>query len=181
MVPEAENVSNEINETAQDFEKSGESSGFHDLSHDDMDIEKGPVQSLDDFLVDLPIQEEENPSKNLDELESPTKSSSSSSSSSATVEPSAAASSKSDGAEIICNDLDNFQGDKNQNFGFQIPRLWSDVKCTVWKCYNFSVSQSLCEINFQDTKSAQYAILTLLKALHFDIFYEFLQFKIDFT
>ena len=102
MVPEAEDVSNEINETAQDFEKSGESSGFHDLSHDDMDIEKGPVQSLDDFLVDLPIQEEENTSKNLDELDSPTKSSSSSSSSSATVEPSAAASSKLD--EITYHD-----------------------------------------------------------------------------
>ena len=113
MVPEPEEVSNEIIETAQDFEKSGESSGFHDLSHDDMDIEKGPVQSLDDFLVDLPIQEEENTSKNFEEIDSATKSSSSSSSSSATVEP-AAASTKSD--EISCNDLDNFQGDEKSKF-----------------------------------------------------------------
>ena len=121
---EPNQVSNEIIETAPDFENLGDSSGFNDeMSHDDMDIDKGPVQSLDDFLVDLP-NEEENPSNNLvdlDQIESLPKSPSSSSSSSAPFETSEPTSSQKlpDNDDLSCDDFEQLQGDQNQNFCFQ--------------------------------------------------------------
>ena len=39
---------------------------------------------------------------------------------------------------------------------------------TVWRFQDFSITQILCEINFEDCKSAKSAILTHLKALNFD-------------
>ena len=121
---EPDQIPNEIIETAPDFENLGESSGFNDdMSHNDMD--NGPVMSLDDFLVEVP-NEEEKTSENLvdlDQTESLAKSPISSSSSSvATLEPSAATSS-SELPNDDCNDLDKFQGDQNQKFGFQMA-LW---------------------------------------------------------
>ena len=35
-----------------------------------------------------------------------------------------------------------------------------EVRITVWKFHEFSITQILCEINFGDPKSAKYAILT---------------------
>ena len=43
------------------------------------------------------------------------------------------------------------------------------------KFYDFSITQILREINFEDSKSAKSAILTLIKALTFG-FHEFLHF-----
>ena len=117
---EPDQIPNEIIETAPDFENLGESSGFNDdMSHNDMDnIDNGPVMSLDDFLVEVP-NEEEKTSENLvdlDQTESLAKSPISSSSSSvATLEPSAATSS-SELPNDDCNDLEKFQGDQNQKF-----------------------------------------------------------------
>ena len=48
----------------------------------------------------------------------------------------------------------------------------------MWKFLYFSVTQILCEINFGDSRSAKTAILTVLKALNFDV-YVFLQFLND--
>ena len=45
----------------------------------------------------------------------------------------------------------------------------------MWKFQNFSVSQILREINFGDSRSAKYAILTHVQALKFD-FHEFLHY-----
>ena len=123
---EPDQIPNEIIETAPDFENLGESSGFNDdMSHNDMDIDDGPVMSLDDFLVEVP-NEEEKTSKDLvdlDQTESLAKSPISSSSSSvATLEPSAATSS-SELPNDDCNDLDKFQGDQNQKFRFHMA-LW---------------------------------------------------------
>ena len=54
--------------------------------------------------------------------------------------------------------------------------LLKSMLCTVWKFYEFPITQILCEINFGDSKSAKSAIAThVLEALNFD-FYEFLQF-----
>ena len=50
------------------------------------------------------------------------------------------------------------------------PGLYSP-HCTVWISYDFS-TQILCEINFEDSRSANWAILTHLEVLNFD-FYEF--------
>ena len=137
---EPNQVSNEIIETAPDFEHLGDFSGFNDeMSHDDMDIDKGPVQSLDDFLVDLP-NEEENASNNLvdlDRIESLPKSPSSSSSSSVpfeTSEPTSSQKLPDDDDDLSCDDFEKLQGDQNQNFGFQ-----SDAA----QCGNISIFVSL--------------------------------------
>ena len=45
----------------------------------------------------------------------------------------------------------------------------------MWKFHNFSITQTLREINFEDSRSAKFAILTHLEALNFD-FYEVLHF-----
>ena len=45
----------------------------------------------------------------------------------------------------------------------------------MWKLQNFSVTLILREINFGDSKSAKYAILSQLEALNFD-FYDFVHF-----
>ena len=45
----------------------------------------------------------------------------------------------------------------------------------MWKFHDFSITQILREINFEDSRSAKSAILTHLEALNFD-FYEFLHF-----
>ena len=42
---------------------------------------------------------------------------------------------------------------------------------TVWKFHDFSIIKILREINFEDSRSAQLAILPHLEALNFD-FYE---------
>ena len=122
---EPDQIPNEIIETAPDFENLGESSGFNDDMSHDMDIDNGPVMSLDDFLVEVP-NEEEKTSENLvdlDQTESLAKSPISSSSSSvATLEPSAATSS-SELPNDDCNDLEKFQGDQNQKFGFHMA-IW---------------------------------------------------------
>ena len=47
---------------------------------------------------------------------------------------------------------------------------------TVWKCYDFSISQILRKINIEDFRSAKSAILTHLEALNLDI-YDFMHFK----
>ena len=47
---------------------------------------------------------------------------------------------------------------------------------TVWKFYDFPITQILCEINFEESGSAKSAILTYLEAVNFD-FYEFLHFQ----
>ena len=41
---------------------------------------------------------------------------------------------------------------------------------TVWKFHDFSITQILREINFEDSRSAKTAILTHLEALNFAIF-----------
>ena len=46
---------------------------------------------------------------------------------------------------------------------------------TVWKLHDFSITQILREINFEDSRSAKSAILTDLEALNFD-FHEILHF-----
>ena len=46
---------------------------------------------------------------------------------------------------------------------------------TVWKCYDFSMSQILRKINIEDFRSAKSAILTHLEALNID-FYASLRF-----
>ena len=46
---------------------------------------------------------------------------------------------------------------------------------TVWKFHDFSIIKILREINFEDSRSAQLAILPHLEALNFD-FCEFLHF-----
>ena len=46
------------------------------------------------------------------------------------------------------------------------------VTYTVWKYHDFSVTQNLREINFEDSRSAKSANVTHLKALNFN-FYEF--------
>ena len=51
----------------------------------------------------------------------------------------------------------------------------SSVWPTVWNFHNFSTTQILREINFEDSRIAKSAILTHLEALNFD-FYEFLRF-----
>ena len=45
----------------------------------------------------------------------------------------------------------------------------------VWKFYDFSITQILHEINFEDYRSAEFAIITHLEALNID-FHEFLLF-----
>ena len=45
----------------------------------------------------------------------------------------------------------------------------------MWKFHDFSIIKILREINFEDSRSAQLAILPHLEALNFDI-YEFLHF-----
>ena len=50
-----------------------------------------------------------------------------------------------------------------------------NVQVTVWKIYDFSITQILCEINFGDCKSAKSAILIDLEAVNLD-FHEFLHF-----
>ena len=45
----------------------------------------------------------------------------------------------------------------------------------MWKFHDFSITQILREINFEDSNSAKSAILSHLEALNFD-FYEFLHF-----
>ena len=54
-----------------------------------------------------------------------------------------------------------------------IAKLGSQI-CTVWKLQDFSTTQILREINFEDYKSEKSAILTHLEALNFD-FNEYLQ------
>ena len=49
------------------------------------------------------------------------------------------------------------------------------VICTVWKFQDFSITQILREINFEESGSAKSAILPHLEAVNFD-FYEFLHF-----
>ena len=49
------------------------------------------------------------------------------------------------------------------------------MKSTVWKFYNFPITQILGEINFRDSRSAKCVILTHLEALNF-YFYEFSHF-----
>ena len=44
----------------------------------------------------------------------------------------------------------------------------------MWKFHDFSITQTLREFNFGNSKSAKSAILTHLKALNYD-FHEFLQ------
>ena len=51
----------------------------------------------------------------------------------------------------------------------------TSVHFTVWKFHDFSISDFLREINFEDSESSKSAILTYLEALIIDI-YEFLQF-----
>ena len=46
---------------------------------------------------------------------------------------------------------------------------------SVWKFQEFTITQILCENNFEDSRSANSAISTNLVALNFD-FYEFLHF-----
>ena len=41
--------------------------------------------------------------------------------------------------------------------------------CTVWKFRDFSITQILREINFEDSWSAKSAILTHLEALNIDV------------
>ena len=43
------------------------------------------------------------------------------------------------------------------------------TKCTMWKFNNFSIFQSLCEINFWASRSAKSAVSTHLEALNFDL------------
>ena len=45
----------------------------------------------------------------------------------------------------------------------------------MWKFQDFSITEILREINFEDSWSAKSAILTQLEALNFD-FYDFLHF-----
>ena len=45
----------------------------------------------------------------------------------------------------------------------------------MWKFHNFSITQIIREINFEDSGSAKSAILRLLEAMNFD-FCEFLHF-----
>ena len=47
------------------------------------------------------------------------------------------------------------------------PRL---NQLTVWKFHDFSITQILREINFGDSRSAKYAILTYLEALNFGFY-----------
>ena len=47
------------------------------------------------------------------------------------------------------------------------------VHSTVWKFHDFSITQILREIKFEDSRSAKSAILTHLEGLEFD-FYGFL-------
>ena len=60
---------------------------------------------------------------------------------------------------------------------FQDVRM-TKKSATVWKYHKFSIAQNLREINFWDSKSAKYAIITHLEALDLDL-YEFLQFLKD--
>ena len=53
-----------------------------------------------------------------------------------------------------------------------IAKLDSQI-CTVWKFQDFSITQILREINFEDSRSAKSAILTHFELLNFD-FYELL-------
>ena len=46
---------------------------------------------------------------------------------------------------------------------------------TVWKFLDFSITQILREINFEDSRSAKFAILIHLEALNLD-FYECMNF-----
>ena len=48
--------------------------------------------------------------------------------------------------------------------------------CTVWKFHDFSITQILREINFEDSRRAKSAILTHLEALDFDFFMIFCTF-----
>ena len=50
-----------------------------------------------------------------------------------------------------------------------------DLVITVWKIHDFSITQFLREINFEDSRSAQSTIFTHLEGLNFD-FHEFLHF-----
>ena len=45
----------------------------------------------------------------------------------------------------------------------------------MWKFHDFSITQILHEINFEDSRSAKYAILTHMEVLNF-AFYEILHF-----
>ena len=54
-----------------------------------------------------------------------------------------------------------------------IPHPLETLITTVWKFDNFPITHILCEINFGDSRSARYVILTRFEALNFD-FYEFL-------
>ena len=52
-------------------------------------------------------------------------------------------------------------------------QITSCLRFTVWKFQDFAITQILREINFEGSRSAKSAILTLLEALNFD-FSEFL-------
>ena len=55
------------------------------------------------------------------------------------------------------------------------------VLLTVWKCHDFSIAQILHEINFWDSRSAKYFILTHLEARNcgFNEFLHFLKAEIS--
>ena len=65
----------------------------------------------------------------------------------------------------------NFEKVKIANWPSQVYIVKSNI--TMWKIYDFSITQILREINFWDSRSAKSAILTHIEALNFD-FYEFL-------
>ena len=56
-----------------------------------------------------------------------------------------------------------------------IPNTLTD--CTMWKFHDFAIIQILCEIKFEDSRSAKSAILTHLEALIFDVYAFFFTFR----
>ena len=64
---------------------------------------------------------------------------------------------------------------KSKNIGYLSHFEKKKPQNTVWKFQDLCIIQILCEINFEDSRSAKLAISTHLEALNFD-FHEVLHF-----